>query len=317
MLGKNALKDDSEVEMFFWSDGVIAKGRKAIDSLNYSLHYASPTVWEGIRSYRCSDGSTKIFKLKEHMQRLLDSAKIMGIQLPYNLNQLIDAATATVEANGGGDLYLRPIAYYHGDAERAKPRNFPIGVDIYVFPIVPLHSEKKGITCIISSHIRGYPQYQMQAKTAANYSLLQLVKSELEACKVDDAFFRDNNGHIVEATVANLLVVKGDIIMTPPNDGSILPGITRATLAEIISDPTIMFVKHKRKPMIVEKKITRADLYTADCVMLCGTYAEVVNVLNIDGRQIGSEDTHRYFEIIKAEYQALTRTPQRVENNKE
>jgi len=310
MLGKGKLKKtDENTEMMHWSNGKLSPGKKSIDSMNYSLHYASPTIWEGIRAYQCSDGSTKILKLKEHMLRLLDSAKIMGIKLPYDLNQLMDAANAVVTANGGGDLYLRPIAYSLGDGRKAKPQDSEIGVDIYAFPVPPLHSDKKGIKCIISSHRRGYPQFQMQAKTAANYASLQLVKSELDATGADDALLMDNNGHIVEATVTNIFVIKGDYIMTPPNDGSILQGITRATLAELITDPTLMFVKHKKRPMVVEKKITRADLYTADCVMLVGTYAEVVNVLEIDGRTIGSAETHNYFRILKAEYENLTRMP--------
>jgi branched-chain amino acid aminotransferase len=194
------------------------------------------------------------------------------------------------------------------DAERAKPSIMSPSVDIYAFPIPPLHSGKRGIKCIVASHRRGYPQFQMQAKTAANYASLQLVKAELDQAKADDALFMDNNGHIVEATVANLFVVKGDVIMTPPNDGSILQGITRSTIAEMLSDASIMFVKHKKRPLVVEKKITRADLYTADCVFLTGTYAEVVNVLEIDGRRIGTDESHQYFKIVKAEYELLTRT---------
>jgi branched-chain amino acid aminotransferase len=290
-----------------WSNGKLIKGTKAIDSINYSLHYASPAIWEGIRAYKQVDGTSKIFRLQEHAQRLLDSAKIIGFEIPYSLNDLMEACKAVVEANGGGDLYLRPIVYAAHDAESAKPQDVKINVDIYAFPIEPLHSEKKGIKCVISAHKRGYPQYQMQAKTASNYAHLQLVKPEIKAAQVDDVFILDNEGYIVEATVANIWVFKDNVAMTPPNNGSILPGITRRCVAGILQDPHKMVTKYKMPTVVMEKRLTRADLYTADCIIICGTYAEIVNVIELDGRTIGSSETQTYFKILKAEYSKLVR----------
>lgn len=295
-----------EREMKSWSDGKIVKGTKSIDSLNYALHYASPCVWEGIRAYKQEDGSTKIWRLEDHIRRLFDSAKIMGFEIPFSYNQLVQGCRAVVEANGGGDLYLRPVAYASSDAESAKPQDLKISVDIYAFPLKALH-ESKGIKTIISALPRAYPYYQMQAKTAENYGFLQKVKQEIDRAGVDDALIMDDRGHIVEATVANLFVVKGDVILTPPNEGSILPGITRDCLFRLITDPRVMFVRHKKIPVVFEKPITRADLYTADCVILCGTYAEVVNVVEIDGRKIGDENSRFYFDVLQKEYQRLVR----------
>lgn len=286
--------------MKLWDNGQIKESTNDSSSLNYALHYSSPCVWEGMRSYVQGSGESKIFGLRSHISRLLDSAKIMGFEIPFTVDELCKASEQVVEANGGGDLYLRPIAYSENDAESAKPRASSISVKIYAFPIKSLHSGKKGVKMGISSFTRGYPQYLMQAKTSSNYHFLQSCKHELEAAGYDDVFVTDNNGHITEATVANVWVLKSGIAMTPPNDGSILPGITRRTLANILHEPG--FAGYYQ---VAEKVITRADLYTADCVILCGTYAEVVNVSEIDGRKI-SED-HPFYLKLKERYQEVVR----------
>ena len=286
-----------------WSNGQIIEGKKQVDSLNFSLHYAGPTAWEGIRSYLQHDGTTRIFKLRDHVERLFASAKIMGFEIPFSVDQIEQACIEVVDANGGGDLYLRPIAYGDFDAESIRPQGRKISVDIYAFPAMKLHQKPDGIKVGISHLVRGYPQYQMQAKTAANYAYLTQSEAQAKALGVDDMLFVDNSGHITEATVANILVVHGDVLTTPPNDGSILPGITRHTLAKILQNPR-MPLKYRREPIVAEKKITKADLYTADCVMLCGTYAEVILVTEVDGRKLPGSV---YYEILKNEYAELTR----------
>lgn len=283
--------------MKVWSNGIVRDEPVPINSLNYGLHYASPCVWEGIRAYTQRDGTTHIFKLTQHISRLFDSAKIIGIEIPKTKDELIQACKDVVSACGGGELYLRPVVYSTLLAEKAKPQTQELAVDIYCFPIKSLHHDKKGVKVAISTFHRGYPQFQMQAKTAANYAVLQNAKHELIQAGVDDILLTDNDGYITEATVANIWVFKNGFAMTPPNDGSILPGITRQTVSDII--------RASMPLTVVEKKITRADLYTADCVILCGTYAEIVNVSEIDGRKI-SED-HTIFTTLKEKYQKLVR----------
>lgn len=283
--------------MKVWSNGIIRDEPVLINSLNYGLHYASPCIWEGIRSYTQKDGTTSIFKLDQHISRLFDSAKIIGIEIPKTKEEVIQACKDVVDACGGGELYLRPVVYSTILAEKAKPQKQELAIDIYCFPIQPLHSDKKGVKVAISAFHRGYPQFQMQAKTSANYAVLQNAKHELIQAGVDDILLTDNSGYITEATVANIWVFKGSFAMTPPDDGSILPGITRKTVSDII--------RASMPFNVIEKKITRADLYTADCVILCGTYAEIVNVSEIDGRKI-SED-HPIFLSLKEKYQNVVR----------
>ncbi len=302
-----------------WSNGKIIEGKKQIDSLNFSLHYAGPCVWEGIRSYKQEDGRTFIFMLEAHIDRLFDSAKIMGFEIPYTKKEIIQGCADVVDGNGGGDLYLRPISYVDQDAESVRTDAKNISVDIYSFPIHDLHDKKDGIKLAISSYSRGYPQFQMQAKTASNYNFLHMIKHEMEKTGVDDLLLTDNQGYITEATVANIFIIKGDVIMTPPNDGSILPGITRRCLGQIIQNSNIMWGTYKKAPVLIEKNITRADLYTANCVILCGTYAEVVRVDEIDGRKIGTPETQEYYKILRRQYTKLVRGEEddRIDSRKE
>jgi branched-chain amino acid aminotransferase len=228
------------------------------------------------------------------------------MKIPYTPAQVEKACEDIVQANGNQDLYLRPIAFVEGDAEGIHTNAGKVRLDIYCVPVPKLHKDSdKGIKMVISNVVRGYPQFNMQVKTPANYSVLATVKPLLEQTGCQDAFLVDNNGFIVEATVANFFVIKGDVIMTPPNHGSILPGITRASIAQILNDRPAMFSKYKRVPILMEKPITKTDLYIADCVILVGTYAEVVKVSEIDGRSISGDDF--YFKMLGTEYSNLVR----------
>lgn len=238
------------------------------------------------------------------MQRLKDSAKIMGFEVPYSVDELVKAAVEVVQAAGGGDLYLRPIAYVTSNAKEAKPVSIQIKVDIYAFDLGVLH-KKENIKVGISSFVRGYPQFQMQAKTPSNYHFLTSVKEEMLSRGLDDMLLTDNGGHITEATVANIWIFKRNYALTPPNDGSILPGITRATVHQLLSNQAQLVKKGLSPVVVAEKKLTRADVYTADCVILCGTYAEIVKVGKVDGRDVDIND--QYFRYLQVEFENLVR----------
>ena len=146
----------------------------------------------------------------------------------------------------------------------------------------------------------------MQAKTAHNYHFLQSLQPEMKSRGVDDLLLVDNQGYITEATVANIFVIKGDLITTPPDSGSILVGITRQSIATVLQSP-LMFSKYKKNPVVREKNITKADLYTADEVFMCGTYAEVIPILEVDGRVIGDGEPGFYTKVVRSEYALMTR----------
>jgi branched-chain amino acid aminotransferase len=290
--------------MRVWTNGQIIHTKKQIDSLNFVLHYGSPACWEGIRAYEKQDGNTHIWKLEEHITRLFNSAKILNMKIPFEQHEVIEGCRKVVEANGSGDLYLRPIVYSTQDAESVRQAPSDISIDIYAFPIKKLGRDK-GVTAKISSITRGYPQFQMQCKTPANYAVLNNAKPEMDG--VDELLFCDNNGYVVEASVANIFIVRGDQILTPPNEGSILPGITRRCVLEILTNSATMYSKFKKVPMVAEKPLTRADIYTADEMFMCGTYAEVVPIIQVDQRQIGNGQPGFYSKMLLAAYQDLVR----------
>lgn len=284
--------------MKVWHNGNIQDGDVQISSLNFSLHYAAPTIWEGIRSYLQKDGSTKIFKLREHVVRFLESAKILNFTIPYSEAEIMVACEEVVKVNGGGDLYLRPIAYSAKNAELSHPRNHPIHVDIYARPLT---TKERDLKMVISNLVRGYPQFNMQAKTPANYAILQHAEQQVTASQVDDLFLIDNQGYVVEAQIANFFVVKGNYIFTPPNNGSILPGVTRSCVIAMLQN---FWMAHTLMPILAEKQVTKADLYTADAVFLCGTFVEIANVSEIDGRKLPGS---KYVDLIKKTYVEWTR----------
>lgn len=278
-----------------WADGSISAQKTPIDSFNFVMHYGAPAVWEGIRSYLKEDNTTQIWLLRQHIVRLFNSAKILNIEIPYTIEQLVEACQEVVEAAGGGDLYLRPIAYATQDAESVRAQTTRIAVDIYAFPIKPPNKEA-GITARISSTPRGYPNYHMQAKTTANYAVLHNCKHEFEG--VDELLFCDNDGYVVEASVANIFIVKHGVVFTPPQTGSILSGLTRQWIAQLLQD---------KGYQVIERRLTRPDLYTADEVFISGTYVEVASIIQLDGRKIGIGEPDKVSRLIRFEMAKATR----------
>lgn len=286
-----------------WANGKLINGSPKVSTLNVSLNYAFPVVWEGIRAYRQLDGSCKIFKLKEHLQRLHDSAKILGFEIPFDVPRLMQACKDLVKVTEGDELYLRPIAYRDADSEGRKSKS-EIKVDIYA---VPAPESKDKLTSIISSYKRGYPYFQMQAKTSMNYAQLGLIEQECDRSGVDEAFITNSSGHIVEASVANVFVVKNGAILTPPDNGDILPGITRKVIIrDILTNPKIMYSKYSTSVVVKESTLTRSDLYLADEIFLTGTYYEVTPVVEVDGRKIGNGEIGLVTRIVQNEYKELT-----------
>lgn len=277
-----------------WANGVISARKTPIDSFNFVLHYGAPAVWEGIRAYLKEDGTTHIWLLRPHIIRLFNSAKILNIEIPYTIDELVTACQEVVEAAGGGDLYLRPIVYATQDAESVRAQSNKINVDIYCFPLKS--SDKTALKARISSTPRGYPQYFMQAKTTTNYAVLHNCKTEFEG--VDELLFCDNDGYVVEASVANIFIVKQGVIFTPPQTGSILSGLTRQWIAQKAQDLGLQ---------VIERRLTRPDIFTADEMFLTGTYMEVMPITVVDGRSIGDGEPGKITRMLKFEFTKQTR----------
>lgn len=289
--------------MICWHNGAFVRGPVMVGSDNFSLHYG-PCIWEGIRGYVQRDGRTvKVFKLEEHVNRLFDSMKALGIEVTYSKVQIIGAIRELVKKNGVKDCYIRPLVYNTDTYAALQQVNKEYNFDIYISDIGK--EKSSGIDLITSTYQRSYPNMPMQCKVSSNYLIGQLAEAEAARSGVDDALLMDKNGFYTESSVGNLFIVKNGIIMTPPNEGSILPGITRSTImSEILANTSIMFAKYKMHVGIINKNITRADLYTADEVFLCGTFMEVTPIKSIDGITFGD---NLITTIVQNEYLSLVR----------
>ena len=267
--------------------------------LTHALHYGS-SVFEGIRCYETSRGPA-IFRLKEHMVRLKQSADIYMMKLPYTVEELCMAAIEVVKANNLKECYIRPIAF-RGTGEMGLQARNPVEVAIAAWPWGPYLGEegqKKGIRVKVSSHIRPPPNsLPMNAKAGGHYLSSILAKMEAVQAGYDEAIMLDHRGFVSEGSGENVFVVKDGVIYTPPPHASILIGITRNTIMVLAEDLGYR---------VVEEDLTRAMLYVADEVFFTGTAAEVTPVREIDGIPIGGGKPGPITLHLLNEYKAVVR----------
>ena len=267
---------------YIWMNGELVEAEKAtVSFLASGLHYGLG-VFEGIRAYNTDKGPA-VFRLRDHMVRLLQSAHIMGFpKLPYSLDTLMAAVRETIRANDLTDCYIRPHIYLNGDlpALNIDRNSSHIGIAAWAWgTYLGEGALEKGVRANISSFTRHHANVMMtKAKTAGNYVNSALAKTESIRAGYDEAILLDPQGFVAECTGENLLVVrKGKLYTTPTS--SILEGITRDSLLTLVNQMGYS---------VVEQLISRDQLYIADEVFVCGTAAEIVAVNEIDGRAIGT-----------------------------
>lgn len=267
---------------FVWMNGEFVDYENAtVPFLNPALHYGF-ACFEGIRCYNTDKGPA-IFRNKEHMQRLAESAHIMGFKkLPFDVQELMKAARDTVAKNGFSACYIRPLVYL---ISPSMGLNMDLGeahISIAAWEWGSMLGEDsltKGVRVCVSSFTRHHPNVMMtKSKAAGNYVNSMLAKAESVRHGYDEAIMLDPQGYVAECTGENLFVVrKGKIYTT--HTAAILEGITR--------DSIITLAKELGYE-VIEQPIVRDQLYVADEVFMCGTAAECVPVREIDQRQIGS-----------------------------
>ncbi len=258
--------------MIMWSNGFFREDPVEVSSFNWTLHYGG-SAWEGIRSYRDADGMAQIFMLDRHIDRLLESAYILRLEVPYSKDELMAAIVDLQGRHGQKELYFRPIVYRRKNAETNTEVEPKFGVDIYAFELKNAFNPL-GIKVATASMTRNYPDFEMQCKSCNNYGQMLILREEAKRLNVDEVLLKTRDGHYTESTTANLFVVlsSGEIV-TPPSDGNILVGITRSLVGQQLC--------------AVEKHITRPDLITAQEIFLVGTYAEITPIIEFDGYKIG------------------------------
>jgi branched-chain amino acid aminotransferase len=284
---------------YVWLDDELKDAaRSGVPVVNAGLHYGF-TVFEGIRCY-ATDNGPAVFRLVEHVDRLLDSARIVGFRdLPWTRATLIEAIHKTVAANKFSACYIRPVIYLDGAmdlvVDSGKPRLIIAVWEWTAF--LGKEAKERGIRANISSFTRLHPNIMMtKAKVAGNYVSSILAKTESQRAGFDEAIMLDPQGYIAECTGENIFVVRDQAIYTPSR-GAILEGITRDSLITLAQD-----LGHT----VVEEPISRDQLYIADEVFVCGTAAEVVGLREIDFRTIGDGKTGPVTRAMQAEFEKLT-----------
>ncbi|MGA0863308.1 MAG: branched-chain amino acid transaminase [Ilumatobacteraceae bacterium] len=263
-----------------WMNGELVDWDKAqVHVLTHTLHYGTG-VFEGIRAYETADGPA-VFRLTEHIQRLFNSAKILGMEIPYTIDEIIQATKDTVRSTGLGSCYIRPIAYY-GYGEMGL-NTLPCTVDVAIacWPWGAYLGDDaltKGVRMKISSWTRlDHNMLPPAAKTVANYANSSLAKVEALNAGYDEAILLNAQGLVSECTGENLFVVRHGRIITPPLSAGALEGITQSSVSTIARD-----LGHE----VVVDDIARSDLYVAEEIFCCGTAAEVSAINSVDDRAV-------------------------------
>ena len=261
-----------------WHNGQLIPWEKAnIHVMSHVIHYGS-SVFEGIRCYT-QPGGASIFRLTEHMQRLIHSAKIYRMPLAYSVEQLNEAVIDVVEANGIAPCYIRPIAFRGYGEIGVNPLRSPIDVYIANFPWGKYVAGNDGADVCISSWNRLAPNTMPSlAKAGANYMNSQLIRMEAEVNGYVEGIALDTNGYLSEGSGENLFVIRGGTIYTAPLANSVLNGITR--------DSILVLARQLGIP-VVEQALPRELLYICDEAFFTGTAAEVTHLRSVDRIMIG------------------------------
>jgi len=256
-----------------WKNGSLLPWEEAqIHVMSHVIHYGS-SVFEGIRCYT-QPGGAGVFRLTEHMQRLLDSARIYRMPLGYTVEQLCSAVVDVVEANGVAPCYVRPIAFRGYGEIGVNPLKSPVDGYIANFPWGTYVPGNDGADVCISSWNRLAPNTMPSlAKAGANYMNSQLIRMEAEINGYDEGIALDVNGYLSEGSGENLFLVRGGTIYTTPLANSVLSGITR--------DSVITLAKQLGIP-VVEQSLPREMIYIADEAFFTGTAAEVTHLRSVD-----------------------------------
>lgn len=288
---------------FIWFDGKLVPWKEAnVHVLTHALHYGS-AVFEGIRAYQCSDGTSAVFRLHDHSKRLLNSGKILRMEIPYTEEQISAAIIETLKANKMHDAYIRPLSFVGYGEMGVYPGNNPVQTIIAVWSwgaYLGPEALDKGISIKTSSFARSHVNTSMsKAKAAGNYINSILAKVEAKEDGYDEAVMLDTNGFVSEATGENIFIVRDNVIKTTPWT-SILGGITRDSVMTLARDLGYT---------VEEQQFTRDEFYIADEAFFTGTAAEITPIRELDHRQIGKgragEVTkhlqNEFFKIVKGE----------------
>ncbi len=264
-----------------WYDGELVPWRNATTHvLTHTLHYGMG-VFEGVRAYDTPDG-TAIFRLQAHTDRLFDSAHIMGMKIPFSKDEINEATRAAVRENNLESAYIRPMVFYGSEAMGLRASGLKVQVIVAAWSWGAYMGDEAlqvGIKVRTSSFTRHHVNISMtRAKANGNYINSMLALQEAISGGADEAMLLDTEGYVAEGSGENIFLVRNGVIYTPEVT-SCLNGITRNTILALAAEHGIQ---------VVEKRITRDEVYIADEAFFTGTAAEVTPIREVDGRQIGA-----------------------------
>lgn len=283
-----------------WMDGkLVAWDDARVHVVSNGFQYGF-NVFEGIRCYATSERPA-IFRLREHIRRLFNSAKILGFDIPFSEEAINDACVETVRSNGMDNCYIRPIAYIGRGGMGLNYRSAPVNVAIAVWFWGEYLGEGKlanGVRALTSSFMRHHVNTHMtKAKAGGNYLLFQMARTIAHDAGFDEAILLDQDGLVAEGAVEHIFCVQDGRLVTPPLT-YLLGGITRDTVLRVAKDMGVE---------IVESPMSRDEMYVSSEVFFGGTGAEITPVVEIDGRSIANgkpgpvtgQLQKRYFEVVR------------------
>ena len=267
-----------------WMDGKMVEWRDAkIHVLSHTLHYGRG-AFEGVRAYNTTNG-TAVFRLEEHTERLFNSAKILRMQIPFSKKEIMDVQREVVRANKLESCYIRPLVWIGDKKLGVSPKGNTIHLMVAAWAWGAYLGEeglKKGIRVKTSSYTRHHVNITMtQAKAVSNYTNSILANMEVTDEGYDEALLLDSSGFVSEGAGENIFVVKNGVIFTPDLSAGALNGITRNTVLHIAQDLGIE---------VVQKRITRDEVYISDEAFFTGTAAEVTPIRELDRIPLGKDD---------------------------
>lgn len=283
-----------------WHNGkFIAWDDAKIHVMSHVIHYGS-SVFEGVRCYAPPSGPA-IFRAQEHMQRLIDSARIYRIDVPFTADEILRGMLELVKSNGVWPCYIRPVILRGYGEAGVNPFNSPTEVYICNYPWGKYlgADASEGVDVCISSWTRIAPNtLPAMAKAGANYMNSQLIKMEAIVNGYAEGIALDVNGYVSEGSGENLFVVRHGVLQTAPLGNSVLPGITRDSVLQIARDLGIK---------IVEQQIPRESLYVADEVFFTGTAAEITPIRSVDKITVGTGKIGAVTKAIQQEFYGIVR----------
>jgi branched-chain amino acid aminotransferase len=279
-----------------WKNGELKNFEDATTHvLTHALHYGSG-VFEGIRAYS-SGSTTYIFRLEEHVQRLIDSAKIYRMELPYTKEEIMSGIIETIKANNLKSCYIRPIAYRGLNILGLNPKPCPVDVVIAAWEwesYLGQDGVENGVAVQVSSWNRLAPNtIPNVAKATGNYLSSQLIKMEALENGYEEGIALDVNGLVSEGSGENVFIVKNNIVYTPQDTNAILAGITRDSVMQILKNNNIQ---------VIQKSISREQLYLADEIFMTGTAAEITPITSVDRINVKKGKVGTITKLVQNQY---------------